>query len=269
MLRVVVAIQCWGAAADRLHGRSISDFARHAFQGLDPASAEAIQFDRFVAIALLLMGLLVLVRPAWVALLAVLGWFTVQAVGALTAADGTTNWIVPAEQLVRIMAPLSLALIDWWPPKLKFSLGRFLFAMGLLRIAATVSIAAGGVSMLISGGDPSRLLPLAKKALVMIGSADPSDATAGMAMGLIGGIDLGMALSLIATRSRGVAVLVGLWSVWRICLWTLAYGPQGYSETLLRVAQAGAPLAMAAFSYLAVKEAPPQILPAGEQRRAA
>ena len=44
-------------------------------------------------------------------------------------------------------------------------------------------------------------------------------------------------------------------------MWTIALGPEGYPETLVRAAEAGVPFVLAAFAMLAVREHPPEILP--------
>lgn len=269
LLRVVVAVQCWGAAADRLQGRTPSDLARILFEGMNAAGPEAVQLDRFVAVALLLIGLISLVRPVWIALFAASGWFGAQAVAAAMSADGHWNLFLPAEQVIRAASPLALAFIDWWPPKLKFTLGRFLMSLSLLKWSAVISLAGQGLRTLLSMPDRPRLLELVERAAAAFKFGPWSLEQCGMAVGAMGGIDLGVALAFAMTRSRGVALIAGAWCVCRVGLWTFAFGPDGYAETLLRSGLVGAPLTIAAFSFLAVRERPPEILTAGEIRKAA
>ncbi len=56
LLRVVVAVQCWGAAAQQLQAKSTSDLSRALFGGLGEASVVPVQFDRIAGIALLAAG---------------------------------------------------------------------------------------------------------------------------------------------------------------------------------------------------------------------
>lgn len=268
VLRVVVAIQCWGAAAELLRDGGPSNLSRLVFQGLSTGSTEGLQFDRVVGMTLLLCGLVTLVRPIWVALLAAGGWFVAQAVASSVMADGELNLFAPAEQVVRAAAPVSLALVDWWPPRLKFSLGRFLFGLGFLRTGAVISLMAQGLRTLLSLPDRARSLELVQKAVASVGAGPLSETQAAMGLGLLGGIDVGIAIAFVATRSKLVAFLMAAWCLFRISLWTFAFGAGGYADTLLRAGLVGAPVVAMAFSVLAVRELPPEILPAGQPKSA-
>ena len=269
ILRVVVAVQCWGAAAERLQGRGSSELARLLFHGLNGSDPAIVQLDRFVAAALLVVGLLSLVRPVWIAQFAAAGWFVAQGFAVATAADGNWNSFRLAEQLIRIAPPIALALVDWYPPKLRFTLGRFLISLGMLKYAAVISLSAQGLRTLLSIPDRARLLEMTEKVASTFKWGSWSPDQAGMAVGALGGIDIGVALAFAASRSRAVALVTAAWCLARISLWTFAFGPNGYADTLLRVALVGAPLTMAAFSIFAVKEQPPEILPVAAPKKAA
>ena len=64
VLRVVVAIQCWGAAAELLQSTTPSDLSRLLFQGMSTGATEGVQFDRIVGVALLVCGLVTLEMQA-------------------------------------------------------------------------------------------------------------------------------------------------------------------------------------------------------------
>ena len=72
-------------------------------------------------------------------LLPVVVW---TATGAASAAVLDEDPVRTLDQSVLVIAPLVLLLLDFWPPPLKFSLGRTQFALGLLRLAIALSLFA-------------------------------------------------------------------------------------------------------------------------------
>ena len=265
LLRVIVAVQCWGAAAQQLQARSTTELAQALFGGLGETSPVPVQFDRIAGVVLLAAGLLTLVRPAAIAVLAIVAWFGVQIISVATG-DAPTIGFNVSEQLIRVGAPFALALIDWWPPKLAFSLGRFLFSLGLLRLTLCVSLAGQGLRTLLSIPDRPGLCDLVTKAVEKCLGESWSAVRTDMAVGVWGAVDLAFAISMLATRSRAVAIGGAAWITFRTALWTIALGPDGYAETLIRAGLVGAPLVLAAFSILAVREPKPEILPAAAKR---
>lgn len=263
LLRVIVAVQCWGAAAQLLQTRSSSDLARVLFGGLGDDSPVPVQFDRVAGLALLAAGLLTLVRPTAVATLAIVAWFAAQIIG-VTTADPAIRGFEISEQLVRVAAPFALALIDWWPPRLAFSLGRFLFGLGLLKLCHAASLGGQALRELLSFPDRPLYANLVDKAVRNCGLQPWSPVRLDMAVGVLGGIDLAAAICLLMTRSRWIAIGGAAWITFRTSLWTIALGPDGYADTLLRAALLGAPVVSAAFSILAVREPKPEILPASK-----
>jgi len=261
LLRVIVAVQCWGAAAQQLQAKSTSDLAQALFAGLGELSPVPVQFDRISGVVLLAAGLLTLVRPAALAVLAIVAWFAAQLLSTATGNATSTAFSV-SEQLVRVGAPFALALIDWWPPKLAFSLGRFLFALGLLKLTLCLSLGGQALRALVSIPDRPQFTALVEKAASKLPGEPWSPLRLDMAVGVLGGIDLAVAICLLVTRSRAVAIGGALWIAFRTTLWTIALGPDGYAETLIRAGLVGSPLVLAAFSILAVRESKPQILPA-------
>ena len=264
LLRVVVAVQCWGAAAQQLQARSTSDLARALFGGLGETSPVPVQFDRVAGVVLLAAGLLTLVRPAAVAVLAIVAWFGAQLISTATG-DAESIAFSVSEQLIRVGAPFALALIDWWPPKLAFSLGRFLFALGMLRLTLCLSLAGQAFRELLSIPDRPQFALLIEKAVQKCAAEPWSPQRVDMAVGVLGGVDLAVAICLF-TRSRAISILAAVWLTFRLSLWTIALGPDGYAESLVRAGLIGAPLVLAAFSILAVREGKTEILPASPAR---
>ncbi len=207
-----------------------------------------------------------LVRPAAIAVLAICAWFAAQLISTATGTGSEMAFSI-SEQLIRVGAPFALALIDWWPPKLAFSLGRFLFALGILKLTLVASLAGQGLRALVSIPDRPELSGLVSKALEKSVGQTWTPIRLEMAVGFLGAIDLAVAFSLLATRSRAVAILGALWIAFHTSLWTLALGPDGYAETLIRAGLIGAPVVLAAFSILAVREGRPEILPALPTKR--
>ncbi len=261
LLRVVVAVQCWGAAAQQLQATSTSELARALFAGLGETSPVPVQFDRVAGIALLAAGLLTLVRPTAVAVLAIVAWFGAQLISTATG-DAASLAFSMTEQLVRVGAPFALALIDWWPPKLAFSLGRFLFALGLLRLTLVLSLGGQALRELVSIPDRPQFTALIDQAVMKCGLERWSPLRVDMAVGALGGVDLAVAICLLVNRSRFVAIGSSIWLAFRMSLWTIALGPNGYAESLVRAGLVGGPLVLAAFSILAVREGKSEILPA-------
>lgn len=261
MLRVIVALQFWGAAAHRLQSRSLSDLGQYLFREFGAGSPDGAQFDHTLGLVLLFIGFVTLIRPVGLVLLIVSAGFCVHALEPFFMPAGTRDVFTPVEHLVRIASPLALALVDWWPPRLKAGLGRLLVALGLLRFGAAASIAAQGLRSLASLPDREQLLEVVRRGAVALEIPERTADQASLTLGFLGGIDVGMAILLVSTRSKFASVLVGMWSLFRISVWTLALGPEGYAETLVRAAQAGAPFVLAAFTFLAVREHPSEILP--------
>jgi hypothetical protein len=261
LLRVIVAVQCWGAAAQQLQAKSTSELAQALFGGLGELSPVPVQFDRISGVVLLAAGLLTLVRPAAIAVLAIVAWFGAQIISTATGDVSMIGFSV-SEQLVRVGAPFALALIDWWPPKLAFSLGRFLFSLALLRLTLCISLAGQAFRTLLSIPERPAQCDLVTKAVEKCLGEPWSAMRTDMAVGVLGGVDLAVAICLMATRSRAVAIGGAAWIALRTSLWTIALGPDGYAETLIRAGLVGAPLVLAAFSILAVREPKPEILPA-------
>ena len=74
-LRVTVAIQCFGAAAQWLSEGTASPIAEFMISDLEMLEVQAAQLDMGVAYGLLVCGVLTALRPTWVILLPVSIWF--------------------------------------------------------------------------------------------------------------------------------------------------------------------------------------------------
>lgn len=258
-LRIAVAVQCWGAAAGWLHGHDdygLTGYLVSAGRFTDVWVATAL--DR-VSWALAACGLLTLVRPCWPVLLPVTAWFSlIAAVGPAAEQDP----LRPCLQSVRYLAPFSLMLLDLWPPRVKFSLGRCLVGLFLLRLGSVLTFGAHALLALDQsrrGGPLEDLLTATCQQAAQL-SLTPDQARA--ALGIIGGLELGLTLGLLLSRSRTMAFLMTGWGALAAMSHVLAYGPQQFYQVLLEASHAGAPCALGLYWWLAVKEQPPILRPA-------
>jgi hypothetical protein len=259
-LRIVVALQCWGAAAARLHAGE--DFHLVEFltttAGLSQAWADT-WLDR-AAWGLAACGLLSLVRPCWPVLLPVTAWFAfVSSTGTLV----TNQWVEPAEQAARFLTPLTLLLLDFWPPRLKFSLGRAVVAFFLLRLGAAATFIGHGLEALhqsrVGGSFVELITGSFQNVLQVAVTVDQAQS----ALGVIGGVDIGLGLGLLLVRSRSFALYMAFWGVLTAVSRALAYGPDAYHMVLIRAASGGAAFALFLYWLLAIREQPPIVRPAG------
>jgi len=258
-LRIAVAVLCWGWAAARLQRGE--DFGLVAgltrFGGLTQPLAEMAL--RRVAQGLIVCGLLTLVRPCWPVLLPVTVWFGfVAACGPLVSGDP----LRPAIDSVRVAAPLALLLLDLWPPAVKFSLGRAMVGLGLLRLGAVGTFAGIGVRALQqarTGGPLSELLAACLRQVLRL---DPTPAQAQGGLGIVGGLLIGLALGMLLVRSRMIAALMTLTALGLSLSCVVGGGPGAYPRALLHIADAGVPATLGLYWLLAVKEQPAITLPA-------
>jgi hypothetical protein len=207
---------------------------------------------------MLACGALTLVRPCWPVLLPVVGWFGVIA----AVASVERHRLEPAEQAVRILAPLSLMLLDLWPPRAKFTLGRAGLAIFFLRLGIAATFIGHGLVALQQSRVGGNFVELIQGSFQNVAGVEVSDDHARQALGIIGGIDIGLGLGIILTRSKVFALYMAFWGVLTAMSRVLAYGPDAYPLVLLRAANGGAPFALFLYWFLALKELPPITLPA-------
>lgn len=257
VLRVAVCLQCAGLAAAHLYAGQPSA-AAGLLNGLAALpDVEAGRLVSLVGYGLAAAAVLTLLRPSWPVLLCVVLWFAAEAAAPLV--DGAD---VPSllRCSVHVLMPLGLLLIDFWPPRLAFSIGRAKVAMAMLRLAVVVSTSAQGLMTLAeipAGGTQGELL---RSAAVAVGRG-PSESQLAQALALIVAADLALACHLLLSRNRIVAGALAAWLVAKAALWIAGDGAAASAPFLLEASQAGAPLAVLLFWVCAVKEQPPLIVP--------
>lgn len=258
-LRIVVALQCWGAASAILH--SGDDFGLTRFlsevAGLKPIWTH-LWLDR-IGWLLAACGLITLLRPCWFVLLPVTLWFgLVIAVATLK----TRDWFRPAEQATLCMVPFALLLLDFWPPRLKYSLGRGLLAMFLLRVAAAAAFVAYGVKILLQVRSTGAYAHAVERVIQNVAQTSLAPEQLQSVLGILGGIAVGGGILLLFIRSRALALVLSGAGIVAAATAVLAEGPAAYPLVLLRSGLWGAVFAMFLHWALAVREQPPIVRPA-------
>lgn len=261
-LRVIVAVQCFGAAAKILSMGVESPIAGFLIADLSWAEERARQFDQYAAYGLLASGALTLLRPCWPVLLPVGVWFAAASLVGVARSEGLPAVMAAVEQTSRIAAPFGLLLLDFWPPSLKSHLGRTVACMWLLRLAVVATFAGlgiVGVMHSIHGGDRLELLSVTADKVL---GWEMADAEARSVLASLGGIEIGLAIALLADRSRPLLVVMICWGLTTAASWIVLLGPQAYCETLLRIADGGLPLVLLLYWSLSVRQPPAEIVKA-------
>lgn len=258
-LRITVALECWGAAAARLsHG---SDF------GLMPFLRREAGFDALTSASLLdncgwglaACGFLTLFRPCWPVLLPVTAWFAlIAAIGPLSGLEPYR----PVTHAVRYLAPFALLLLDFWPPRLSFSLGRAMVALILLRLGIVLSLLGQGWLALGQSRTGGPLVRQLQVALHSVFRWTTSADQAQTALGIVGGVLMGLAIGLLLVRSRGIALLIAICGSAAAMTYVIAGGNSAWDQTLLHAAPAGSAFTIFLYWWLAVREQPAITVPA-------
>jgi hypothetical protein len=260
-LRVVVAVQCLGAAALRLSLKRSSPLSLFFQENLGWTEAQSAQFDDGAAIALLVIGLLTALRPAWPVLLPVVVWFASISLVPLVQGVNTVAVLEPIEHASRILAPLALLVLDFWPPRLRSHLGRTIVSMWLLRLAAALTFAGHGVVALLHSLERGHFLELLLSGWGAVIQTELDEPSARQLLAVIGGIDLGLAMNVLFARSRPVLAYMALWGFATAAVRMVHFGPEAYPESLLRIANGGVPVVVLLYVSLALKETKPEIIP--------
>jgi hypothetical protein len=262
-LRVVVAVQCFGAAAKILSMGVASSIAEFLMTDLSWTQERAAQVDQYAAYGLLACGVLTLLRPCWPVLLPVGAWFLAGSLVPVVRGEGWQAMLEPVEHAARYAAPLALLLLDFWPPSLKSHLGRTVVSIWLLRLAAGATFAGHGLVALLhalagEGHFMDLLTVTCDKALGW--ELAPEDAR--LVLAVIGGVDLGLALNVLSSRSRAIVGYMVFWGLVTAASRVVLMGPQAYPEVLLRVANSGVPLVLLLYWSLSVRQPPAEIVKA-------
>ena len=147
-LRVSVSLACWGAVATVFHQQSapLTCTLKNVYN-LAPDACHKI--ENICACVLIVCGLVTLSRPLWPALLLIGIWFTAASSVHFYEDGSSLPALVPIEHAVRFLTPWALILVDFFPPRLKFGLARFLAAMVMLRLGIVASLLGTGLRAIL------------------------------------------------------------------------------------------------------------------------
>jgi len=256
-LRIFVALECWGFAVGRLVFGVPSSLNRLLQQDFSLPAGVASTLDQSVAWCLLICGFVTLVRPLWPLLVGIAVWMAAQPIAAVVTKFGILPQLEPAQEAVRWMAPIALLFIDFWPPRLKFTYARYHMAMGLLRLSVAATFIACGLLLIHHSGRTSPLAEMLVRGAARLHLGSLSSERAHFALGILGGLEFGIGLTLLLSRSLSGAALATLVGIGAATLPTIARGTAGYHETLFHLIDGGAPLALFAAWSLGYIEHPP------------
>lgn len=243
---------------DRYMGADSSSVDVLVFLKWLPESA-ASQTADWVAHGLILCGLFTLFRPCWPVLLPVGFWVGLAAAGPAVMDDDPLRTLDPA---VLVVAPLTLMLIEFYPPWLNFSLGRTRFALGLLRLAITVSLMAQAGLFIREIGAAGELSQSVGAAIERASSVDFEGPAALRLLAVLAAVNVALGLVVLTARQRSVLFGAALWSGALALIPVVVDGLSGTPSLLIDVPRAGAPFALYWFWLMAIKEQPPTIVPA-------
>jgi hypothetical protein len=208
---------------------------------------------------MIVCGLVTLLRPCWPVLLPVVAW---AGAGAASAAVLDEDPIRTLDQSVLVLAPLVLLLIDFWPPALRFSLGRTRFALGLLRLAIALSLFAQAGLFVREIGESAGFAGLLRAAIQQVASMELDEPLISRGLAVLAAVNAGIGLVVLTARQRGVLFCAALWSGALAAVPVVVDGLSGSPLLLIDAPRVGAPLAICSFWMLAVKEQSPTIVPA-------
>lgn len=260
-LRVVTAVQCFGMAASWLHQRRVSPVAEWVARTWEANSEQLLRIENGAAGLLIACGLLTLLRPATLILIPVILYQIAAALAVVAVSDRTDAALAPAQHAARIAVPLALMIVDFWPPRVRATLPMSLAAVTLLRVAAAVTFAGSGLLALSQSQRGGPLADLFAAVAQNLFQTELSSSALSWWLGLLGAVEIALAISLVSSRSRFLTGVMVVWGFLAAHSWTLAYGRAGYDLTLMQAADGGAPLTVLLFWLTSVREQRPVFLP--------
>lgn len=267
-LRVAVAAQCFGVAAVRLMYAGQSHLALLIMATRDVTAERCVQIDQATAAVLFACGMFSLTRPCWPILGPLTLFFFSDAVARLGQDSRWQLYAEIAEQSVCFVLPVALLMIDWYPPRAKFSLWRFMTAGSMTRAATAITFAAAGFLMLdaaLHGGQFVTFLRTASEALRL---ESVPDSALSVAIALGGAVSIAAAANFMLTRSRLIAVGLAAWGLFWTAIGIPHYGlVEGVMRLAAQAAYVGAPSAIFLYWTLAVREREHVILPSRRPQR--
>ncbi|MCA8999277.1 MAG: hypothetical protein KDA80_19950 [Planctomycetaceae bacterium] len=261
ILRVTVAIQCFGLAVARWHQGRQTPFSAMLAQGKGWTTEQVAQFENGAAMAMAIIGVTLLFRPSWLTLMPVLVFQAGIATATVVMEHGPHPLFSSLEQAVALAAPLALLLIDFWPPGIRPNLVLTLSAMALLRLATVITFVTQGILALLQFRSGGSLTKVIIQTAQNVAHREVTEAQAQLALGVIGVVQIALAFSLLMARSKASALWMAIVGLLSAASRTLAFGMQGYDLSLLRFAEAGVPFVLLMFWLLAYQEQPAVILP--------
>ena len=235
-LRLCVALTALTAAQVAWSRPTVVNGLLYFDLGLDEGLARTI--DRTAALLLLAAGAATLLRSwRWPAA-ALLVWLIAVASSTTLRGDGAFSSIALPAHATRFGAPLALLLCG---------LASEAPASWCLRLCAASTFAAHGYEALVHNPHFVDLLLLSTS---RVGYALP-EAEARLALDVIAWVDLVVAALVLVTRWRVVALYMAAWGAVTAASRLTALGPEAWTETGMRVANALVPLAL----YLAWRPA--------------
>lgn len=261
ILRVVVCVQCLGMAAGRLHQGRFTPLSAMFAQAYEWPHELVLQFENGVGIALAALGVGILFQPSWLTLIPIIVLQCGVAVAGVVMEQGSRPLLEALEQAVRIAAPLSLLLVDFWPPRIRANLLLCLSATALLRLGAVITFMARGLDSLLQFRDGGRHVELLVLGFKNGLHRELAESQAQMLLAGIGAAEIAAAFALMNSRNRPIGFALAAWGILSALSLTVAYGTNGYDLTLIHISDAGVPLALTMFWSLAYREQTAVILP--------
>ncbi|SFJ37913.1 hypothetical protein SAMN05421753_11959 [Planctomicrobium piriforme] len=260
-LRVVVGMYCFGVAAARLHQLRPDRVVEFLGRPGNLPEGQVNQFGDLLAYGMILCGVLTLLRPISLVLIAIVVYAAAASVaGMFDDQNARAHW-TPALEATRWMAPLALLLIDFWPPRVRPTLVLCLSAVGLLRMTTAAMFLAQGIICIDQcqhGGAWADLV----QSVALNGFQRTIDADVSQrCLGIVGGVNFAVAACLMTSRNPVVPLLATIWGGLMAFSYTLAGARAGYDQTLLRASEWGAPLIVTIFQSLSVKDHKPDYVP--------
>jgi hypothetical protein len=253
-----VALMCWGVAADRLCSGAESS-AVDLLIDLQWLPEGATWASDWAGWLLVVCGVSTLFRPCWPVLLPVGVWMGLAAAAPAVLDEDPLRTLEP---VVLVVAPLTLLLIEFWPPWLKFSLGRTRFALGLLRLSIAVSLMAQAGLFIREIGAPGELSQSLGAAIAQVSSFEYEEPAAFRVLAVVAAINVAFGLVVLTARQRSVLFCTALWSCALALIPVVVHGLSGSPSLLIDVPRVGAPMALYWLWLMAIKEQAPTIVPA-------
>lgn len=264
-LRITVTLVCWGWAARSLHLQNASPVAGLLETWLSLDAPQVAKVESITAYALIAAGALTLLRPCWFVTFPVFLWLTTAAVGVGFHAAAHKP-LAALEHLPGGTAALALILVDFWPPKLKFSLGMHASGLWLLRVSCSTAFIAQGFHAVIQSQFGGDWIPVMQQAMEHLSGKQFTDRDVRFALAVLGAVDIAAGFAFLIRRSRLAAICATTWGIAAAGFFTVASGETMYAETLVRAALVGGPATLFCYWSLSLQEQPATVVARNEFR---